>query len=87
MLNSVCEILVLNLLLELLPMSRSFSNHTLVVLGPNDVFRHNVLPILIKQYAHNSEFNIPDSSGTVRSFQVCADDGMYPKGRTSVLHL
>ena len=70
---------------NVLVIDRSFSNHTLIVLGANDVCRHSLLPILIKRYAHSSEFNIPDSSGTVGRSQVCADDGMYPKGRTPTL--
>ena len=71
---------------HVLKIDRSFSNHTLVVLAPNDSCRHSVLPNLIKRYALSSDFNIPDSSGTEGRCQVYADDGMYQRGRTPVFH-
>ena len=66
--RTVCEVSRLELA------ARTPPNVSMLVLGPTDVCRHSVLPFLIKRYAHSSEFNIPDSSGTAGRSQVSADD-------------
>ena len=73
---------------HVLVIDRSFSNHTLVVLGPNNVCRHSVLPILFKRYGRSSGFGIPDSSGTVSRSHVCDRVHVsHPSSLNGLLHL